>query len=147
MVKTYSLREHGSTFPLSAHFTLGEFACKGADEVLVSEELIFLLEEIRAWARLKIATDAVVVITSGYRTEEHNKSLPKAAKGSYHVKGMAADIKVRTGRTTVDEKRVYDALDGGFVSEWEGGLGLYLREGDRGWVHVDVRGKLARWTG
>lgn len=143
------MKTHGKNFRLNdtGHFVLGEFACQGSDIVLVADELVFLLEEIRAWARLKIATDAVVIITSGYRTEAKNKSLPKAAKGSYHVKGMAADIKIRTGKVYVDEQKIYDALDKGYVSEWVGGLGLYPREGDRGWVHVDVRGTEARWRG
>jgi hypothetical protein len=67
MVQKYSLREHGSEHVLSNHFTLGEFACKdGADEVLVSEELVTLLEEIRAWARLHVTNDARIIITSGY---------------------------------------------------------------------------------
>lgn len=143
MIKKYSLKESGRSLKLSEHFVLGEFACHdGSDEVLVSEELVFLLEEIRAWARIHIAPEAVVIVSSGYRTRSYNSTIPGSAKDSQHCKGTAADIKIKSKDGFAPVKFIYEALDDGDVSEWVGGLGLYSS-----WVHVDVRGNRARWNG
>ena len=143
MIKKYSLREHGREHELSQHFTLGEFACKdGTDEVFVSEQLVILLEEIRAWCKLHVTNDARIIITSGYRTEKYNERVG-GEKHSFHKRGMAADFKViGFGNAPIDPYVIYHAInDGKVTDDFKGGLGLYPS-----WVHVDVRGNTARWN-
>lgn len=146
MIQTYSLSRLGNTHKLSENFTLGEFACNdGSDEVKVSEELVQVLERIRSYVRLRINKDAVVIITSGYRSPEWNRHV-KGAPSSRHCVGDAADIKVsyRVGNKLqfVEPNDLYQALDTGRVTgnPFVGGLGLY-----DSWLHIDTRPANARW--
>lgn len=85
MVKTYSVKNQGNV-KLSANFTVKEFACKdGSDSVLVDTALVEVLQKIRDYF------GKPVIINSAYRTPEHNRKVG-GSSGSYHVKGMAADI-------------------------------------------------------
>ncbi|WP_418308481.1 YcbK family protein, partial [Parasutterella sp.] len=58
--------------------------------LVVQEGLYQLLEEIRD------EFGKPIVVNSGYRSPEHNKNIG-GAKNSYHVKGMAADIRPQHG--------------------------------------------------
>ncbi len=85
-VKTYSLKKDGNK-RLSAHFKVREFACKdGSDEVLISEELVALLEQLRT----ALGSNSCQV-TSGYRTAAHNKAIG-GSRTSKHMRGLAADV-------------------------------------------------------
>ena len=68
-----------------------------------------------------------VYINSGYRTPSHNKKVG-GAKYSYHMYGMAADIRAEG----IEPKMLYDYLDT-MLDGW-GGLELHNT-----FVHVDVR--------
>ena len=85
---------------------------------------------------------APVVITSGYRTAAHNKSVGGAAY-SQHLYGRAADIRVQG--IPVEQLAAYaeTCLPG------TGGIGRYPPRAGRavGWVHVDTRPAKSRWTG
>ena len=95
-IKTASLKTLGRTYPISAHFTLGEFASKdGADLVKYSTELLAKLEELRGYGGFTIT------INSGYRTASHNRAVGGASR-SQHVNGTAADITVKKDGKTVD---------------------------------------------
>ena len=84
-VKTYSYKKDGKK-QLSAHFRVEEFRSKdGADKILISEELVEMLEKLRDYLGCSID------INSGYRTEAHNKAIG-GSKTSKHCKGLAADI-------------------------------------------------------
>ena len=76
-------------------------------------------------------------IISGYRTPETNAMLRKkmkpAAPNSFHVKGMAADIRL-PGCAVADLRRVAVTLK-------KGGVGFYPRSR---FVHVDV-GNVRYW--
>lgn len=85
-VKTYSLKKDGAK-RLSAHFKVKEFACKdGSDTVLISEELVAQLEQLRT----ALGSDSCQV-QSGYRTASHNKKIG-GSRSSKHIKGWAADV-------------------------------------------------------
>jgi len=71
---------------ISEHFYLIEFESPDTHEVQLDARLLVRLEMVRDCAL------SPVVIQSGYRTPEHNKSINGAAKNSYHLRGMAADI-------------------------------------------------------
>jgi hypothetical protein len=91
-------------------------------------------------------------VHSGYRTPAHNRRVTRAARDSRHQYGDAADIAIDAngdGRISYADTRVVArAVE---VVEQEhpdlaGGMGLYNR-GDASYVHIDARGKRARWRG
>ena len=126
MVRTYSLKRDGDK-KLSEHFRVREFRSKdGADTILISDELVKVLEAIRSYFGKPIT------ITSGYRTPAHNREVG-GAKGSQHVNGTAADIKVKGVPTW--------AVAGFLEANYRNcGIGYYST-----WVHVDTRGYRALW--
>ena len=64
-VYAYSKAKDGSK-PLSANFTVGEFACRdGSDVIFVAPKLIMVLQCIRSYF------NAQTKITSGYRTPHY----------------------------------------------------------------------------
>lgn len=86
MVKEYSYSKDGNV-RLSLHFTLSEFLSgDGADKVLVSEELIDVLEKLRS-----SLSCSKIKVNSGYRTSNNDIEVGGSGSG-YHTKGMAADI-------------------------------------------------------
>lgn len=115
----------GDTTPMSIsspHFTRAEFTCRcGCGFAAVDKELLDLLEEVRR------SFASPVVITSGCRCEAHNQAVG-GAPGSYHVKGMAADIQVQGVRPDT----VYTYINRMYPDRY--GLKLYET-----WVHLDVR--------
>ena len=127
-VKTYSLKTDGNT-KVSEHFKVREFRCKdGSDKILISQELVQVLEKLRA--RLGCSID----INSGYRTVSHNKAIGGSTT-SKHCKGLAADIVCKKDTKTLSAKEVCCAaqdldIDGiAFISTYA--------------THIDVRG--SKW--
>lgn len=93
-VKTYFRKTDGNT-QLSANFKVSEFACNdGSDKVLISEELVKVLQYIRD--ELKVSIN----INSGYRTPEYNTKIG-GAKASNHMNGTAADLSCKLETTAV----------------------------------------------
>src|SRR5699024_4417121 len=75
-------------FNISKNFKLREFACKdGSNLVKVDKNLLNKLQALRD--RIK----RPIIITSGYRTESHNRKVG-GSKNSQHLYGKAVDIKV-----------------------------------------------------
>jgi len=103
------------------HFKQSEFACKCCGKVVVDSRLIRKLEQLR-----HELGDVPIVITSGYRCPRHNKGAG-GANSSYHMKGLAVDIKVKH----------YSPAEIGHFAKMVGftGVGVY-----RSWTHVDIRG-------
>ena len=123
----YSLKDDGDK-KLTSHFKIKEFRCKdGSDEIIIEEELCINLEQLRN------KLNKPVHILSGYRTIEYNGKI-NGAKNSYHLTGMAADIKVEG----VDPKIIatYAAMCG------FRGIGIYST-----FVHVDIRPNVYVWIG
>lgn len=126
-IRKHSLKAHGAN-KLTAHFRVREFACNdGSDEILICDKLAQLLEQIRIWA------GAAILITSGYRTEKHNRRV-NGDKNSKHLLGIAADIVV-TGKKPADVARFAQAIGAG-------GVGLYTV---KKFVHVDSRSTRSYW--
>ena len=129
VVKAYSLAKDGNKL-LSPNFKVREFACKdGSDAVLVSPELVTILQAIRSHF------GKPVTINSAYRTPEHNKKEGGAAQ-SQHLYGTAADIAV----SGVTPKQV--AAFAETMLSNKGGIGIYA-----GFTHIDVREVKSRWNG
>lgn len=111
---------------ISEHFKREEFACQcGCGFDTVDCDLLEILEAVREHF------DKPVMVTSGCRCPEHNKSVG-GAPTSFHIYGRAADIVVKD----VWPSEVYAYLDNYATP----GLGLYS-----GWVHVDSRSGRGRW--
>jgi hypothetical protein len=88
MVKWYSITNNQQK--LTENFKIGEFACKCSrcTEVLVDEALVEWLQKLRDYFGVPVN------VNSGYRCELHNKAVGGAAT-SHHLRGMAADIRVK----------------------------------------------------
>lgn len=127
-IKTYKRSEKR---PLAKNFALDEFKCKcgKCDPILVDEKLVTWLQQIRDHF------GKAVTINSGYRCEKHNAS-PQVggAKGSRHVKGMAADFRVQ-GITPQEVAKYAESI--GIL-----GIGLYDN-----FVHIDTRTSKSFWKG
>jgi hypothetical protein len=154
---------HGTL--VSPHLSLGQFVAKqpgGYPKYLVlRERLLLKLELLLNQARKAGMRVTTLRIMSGYRTPSYNRLIGNETRYSRHVYGDAADIYVDEdgdgnmddldgdGRVTLDDARalagLVDSLSGRSPS-LEGGLGLYDATQAHGpFVHVDTRGRRARW--
>ena len=85
MVKEY-LFSNGNV-QLSDHFMLNEAKCPDSDSVLVSEELVGKVEQLRA----AVPNCATIELSSGFRTPSYSVSVG-GGKADFHTKGMARDL-------------------------------------------------------
>jgi uncharacterized protein YcbK (DUF882 family) len=119
MIKAYTTEQNNEK--VGPHFKVKEFACKdGSTITFIDDYMVTILELLRK--KLK----KPIIITSGYRTPQHNAKVG-GAKYSYHMRGMAVDIRVNG----ISAKEVAKALDK--IVEG-GGIIVY-----NSWVHFDVR--------
>ena len=127
MVHTYSKAKDGDTY-LSKNFKVKEFACNdGSDEILISDELVAILQQIRDHF------GKAITINSAYRTKTYNTKIG-GATNSQHTKGTAADIVV----SGITPKQVTQYVE--YLQPSSGGIGLY-----NSFTHVDVRTNRSRW--
>jgi uncharacterized protein YcbK (DUF882 family) len=121
---------------ITTNFSLEEFNSKCGRPIPnnVLPNIINLAKNLQV---LRDALGKSITITSGYRSPEHNAKV-KGAKNSQHIKGTAADIKVK-GMTPKEVALVIEGLiEQGKMKQ--GGIGIYPS-----WVHYDHRGTKARW--
>lgn len=152
---------------LSPHFEIRQFLCKQAagypKYVVLSEALVLKLERVvEALDRAGHKVDSLEIM-SGYRTPYYNERIGNV-RDSQHTMGTAADVFVdrqadgrmddldHDGRVSRDDALwlfgLVDAMDRAPGARWRGGLGDYDSTAAHGpFVHVDVRGRLARWRG
>jgi peptidase M15-like protein len=160
--------EKNAETAVSPHFRLGQFLCKQAGGfpkyLLLDSRLLAKLEALlEAVHRRGIATDSLEIM-SGYRTPAYNRELGNETAFSRHLWGQAADVFVdqtpRDGRMDdLDRNGVVDQRDAAFLfaiadeldhsppEDWlVGGASSYGATDAHGpFVHVDVRGRAARW--
>lgn len=121
MINSYIMNTD-SNVQLTKHFKVKEFACKdGSPVVFIDDYLVSILDILRN----KIGKP--VIITSGYRTPTRN-SYVGGAKYSYHMRGMAADIQVKSMNAKELAKKLDEIVPDGC------GIIVY-----NNWVHFDVR--------
>ena len=153
---------------VSDHFRLGDFITHDTQDavwpkyVALHPRLLDKLELVLSTieARTKVAVDSAAVdevafdVHSGFRTPDHNRGVPLAARDSRHQYGDAADLAIDAdgdGRVTLkDELLVAQAVEEVEAEHPElvGGLGLYTsRRYATPYVHIDARGIRSRWTG
>ena len=117
---------------LTANFSTDEFRCKcGCGEVMVSRDLVEGLQVLRNLA------NAPIRVLSAFRCRKHNAEIG-GSDDSQHPKGKASDIEI-VGKSL---KEMFSLAE--MVPVFKGGgIGLYP---DNGFIHVDARGKTARWA-
>lgn len=121
MLKSYIMDTDGNV-KLSRYFKVKEFACKDGSQVVFIDDHLYTVLDI-----LRRKLGKPVIITSGYRTPEWNAKCD-GAKYSYHMRGMAADIRV----DGISAKELANKLDE--IVPDECGIIVY-----KSWVHFDVR--------
>ena len=113
------------------NFCTLEFSSKdGRDSpypMVVKMSLLDLCNEIRS------AFGKPILVNSGYRSPEHNRAVG-GVENSYHVQGLAADLRPRDPRDLPRLQQIADRVN------IYGGVGFY-----DSFVHVDARGRRARW--
>ena len=139
--------------PPGRWFHPSEFACRDGTP--------YPLEWVKQWMDLRDLCDEardihgdVLYVASGYRTPTWNSTLVgkseahQVASGSYHVNGMAADLRPR------NKADVPTLLAKLLARKKAGGLGLLggiAAYPVSGWIHVDTGiapdGHLRRWIG
>lgn len=126
MLKSY-IMEADKNVQLARHFKVKEFACKDGSPIVFIDDYLYTILDI-----LRHKLGKPVIITSGYRTPAWNAKCG-GAKYSYHMRGMAADIRVE-GMTAKELAKELDK-----IIPNNGGIIVY-----KSWVHFDVRNKKYR---
>ena len=101
-------------------FSPAEMACKGTGRIMVDVDAMDALQRVRT------RIGKPMLITSAYRSPEHNKAVG-GAKNSYHMKGVAFDIQMANHDPAEFEKI---AREEGFK-----GFGYYPNSG---FLHIDT---------
>ena len=113
---------------ITPQFNLSEFACPCCKRVMLHPLLLEKLEKLR-----KII-ERPIHITSGYRCFEYNQKVGGVAN-SYHLIGLAADIKVKD-INLIELLEICENID--FA-----GIGFYEK---KNFLHLDVRPtRRTRW--
>lgn len=121
-VKKYSLKNDGNK-KLSENFRVKEFRSRdGADEILIDEKLVKLLQKLRD-------KFGVINISSAYRTKDYNKKVGGVVN-SQHLYGLAADITISDNRKLEDAARYAEKI--GFT-------GIGLDDKYQNFIHADTR--------
>lgn len=120
-IKSYIL-DTDANKKVGQHFKVREFACKDGSQVIFIDDYLVSILDI-----LRNQIGKPVYINSGYRTPTRNKDVG-GAKYSYHMRGMAADIRVNG----MSAKEIANKLNK-IVPE-ECGIIVY-----KSWVHLDTR--------
>lgn len=116
---------HFSKYPMSGwrwpNFSPREMASKREGELLIHEPSMDALQ------RLRDALGKPMLITSAYRSEAHNRAVG-GARNSFHLKGMAFDVRMENQDPVEFET---EARRAGFT-----GFGHYIKNG---FMHIDTR--------
>jgi len=121
---------------LSENFSTSEFRCKcgrcdeNGDHIVAAPRLITALQALRS------LVSAPIRVNSGFRCPAHNRAVGGSIH-SQHLYGKAADIVIH-GLSVLE---MYEQAQR-IPSFKKGGVGIYPAES---FVHVDVRGRKARW--
>lgn len=121
MIKSYIMDTDGNV-KLARHFKVREFACQDGSQVVFIDDYLCTILDI-----LRNKLGKPIIVTSGYRTPWWNAKCG-GAKYSYHMRGMAADIRVNGMSAKELAKKLDEIVPNGC------GIIVY-----NSWVHFDVR--------
>jgi hypothetical protein len=149
--------------PITKHLRVGDFLNHDQVGVWPSyaavnpkllDKLELVIQEIARWHGDKAVADISLDVHSGFRAPEHNQKIRRAARDSQHQYGDAADVAIDANGdgklTAIDSRMVGLAVE---IVELKhpdlvGGLGIYTSgHSSTNYVHIDVRGRRARWRG
>jgi hypothetical protein len=149
--------------PITKHLRVGDFLNHDQQGVWPSyaavnpkllDKLELVIQEIARWHGDKAVADIDIDVHSGFRAPEHNRRVQRAASDSQHQYGDAADVAIDANGdgkiTAIDSRMVGLAAE---IVELKhpdlvGGLGIYTSgHSSTNYVHIDVRGRRARWRG
>lgn len=102
--------------------------------VYVDPKLLDLIAAVQAWL-VYYGIHSPIIIQSGYRTPEYNRTLKGAARESMHLYGKAIDFRV-DGLSVSQLSKIVSFFKAG-------GVGIYKRNG---FVHMDTGG-IRVWHG
>ncbi|WP_334061725.1 YcbK family protein [Limimaricola cinnabarinus] len=102
------------------NFSPAEVASKGDGSLLIDVDAMTRLQ------RLRTRLGKPMIVTSAYRDPEHNRRVG-GAKSSYHMKGMAFDIRV--------DNHDPEEFEAAARAEGFSGFGYYP---DQGFMHIDT---------
>ncbi len=155
------ITEHDVDLPISAHLRVGDFLTHdeqqtwpryAAVDPRLLDKLELVIAEITRWHGSETKVNLAIDVHSGFRAPAHNQRLSRAARDSQHQYGDAADVAIDAngdGRyTSLDSRLVGLAVEIVELKHPElvGGLGIYTSGHTRTtYVHIDARGKRARW--
>lgn len=121
MIKSY-IMDTNANEKVGQHFKVKEFACKDGSQVVFIDDYLCTILDI-----LRNKLGKPIIVTSGYRTPWWNAKC-SGAKHSYHMRGMAADIKVNGMKAKELAKKLDEIVPNG--------CGIIVYDS---WVHFDVR--------
>jgi hypothetical protein len=149
--------------PITKHLKVGDFLNHDQEGVWPSfaavnpkllDKLELVIQEIARWHGDKAVADVELDVHSGFRAPAHNRHVRRAVSDSQHQYGDAADVAIDAngdGRiTAIDSRMVGLAVEIVELKHPElvGGLGIYTTgHSSTNYVHIDVRGRRARWRG
>jgi hypothetical protein len=149
--------------PITKHLLVGDFLnhdqqgkwpSYAAVNPKLLDKLELVIQEIARWHGDKAVADIAIDVHSGFRAPEHNRRVRRAASDSQHQYGDAADVAIDANGdgklTAIDSRMVGLAVEIVELKHPElvGGLGIYTSgHSSTNYVHIDVRGRRARWRG
>ena len=152
-----------ASLPISRHLRLGDILTQdeqrvwpryAAVDARLLDKVELVMNELARWHGDTTGAAALrFSVNSGFRTPVHNRLVRRSARDSRHQYGDAIDLSVDAngdGRiTAADSKLLALAVE---IVETKhphlvGGLGLYGGRRTSPYVHIDARGKRARWRG
>lgn len=141
MIKKYSRKKDGEKF-VSKHFQVKEFGSfSGAkwysDEIPIDGDLVIILEKVFNQYKCSKA-----IISSGYRTKEHDLAVGGSGSG-YHLTGQAADICFYDsfGKPIPSKEICFFLQDIGVYGIGHGAGGSSVH------THIDTRPAARKWFG
>ena len=155
------IEEDELDLPLTKHLRLSDFLSHDDQErwpryaaldVRLLDKIELVVTEIERLSGKTEEAPMELDVHSGFRTPIHNRRVQRAARDSRHQYGDAADIAIDgngDGRISFADTRIVakavEAVEQAHP-DLVGGMGLYNR-GTASYVHIDARGKRARWRG
>ena len=159
---------YGTTFNtrLSTHFDIGDFLCTLRGEwpqyMALDLELVNKLEALLALVATHYPEARSVHIISGFRTPAYNSAIGNETDTSMHIYGKAADVWIEGWPANnlmddIDRNKRIDVYDGEYLvvlartleaggEVSAGGASAYRWTESHGpYVHIDTRGRAARW--
>jgi uncharacterized protein YcbK (DUF882 family) len=147
------IKDQQLALPLSAHYRLADFLCKGHRGVVaVNPNLVAKLESLIGSLRSDGYQVRKLRLLSGFRTPGYNRAIGNRTNRSRHLHGDAADVLAddfnRDGRMDRKDAQILmaavDRID--VLVPLRGGAAIYPPGPGHGWfVHTDTRGQSIRW--